>query len=151
MKKVIITIGCPGSGKSTRVKDIVSKNKNVVVCSADNFFMKNGVYEWNPSKIRNAHEYCQKIFLDALNDDSIEIIIVDNTNITKKDRKFYIDNAKKFTNNIEFLIPEDFKSAVASKNNENKLNQWVEIFAKRNVHNVPAQTIKRMILTYQRP
>lgn len=38
MKKVIITIGCPGSGKSTRVKNIVSKNKNVVVCSADNFF-----------------------------------------------------------------------------------------------------------------
>lgn len=57
---MIIMRGVPGSGKTTIVKYLVEKFETNCVCSADNYFMRNGTYVYERSKIKHAHEYCQR-------------------------------------------------------------------------------------------
>lgn len=98
-KKVYILRGPSGSGKTTWTKKLADKlagetsetDVQVTVCSADHFFerqtdtsiMEGGgeqaVYEFNISKLPEAHQRCMEAFLRALaNGDSV--IVVDNTN-----------------------------------------------------------------------
>ncbi len=55
-KTVYIMRGLQGSGKSTLAKKIASK-PNSVVCSADDYFYRDGKYEWKASEMKAAHEY----------------------------------------------------------------------------------------------
>ncbi len=62
MQKVLTLVrGLPGSGKSSYAQFI--KNgfgaDNAIVCSADDFFYKNGVYTFDGSKLAEAHADCQ--------------------------------------------------------------------------------------------
>jgi predicted kinase len=50
--------GVPGSGKSTYVKNNLS---GIYHLEADMYFIRNGKYEFNPNKIKKAHEFTQKI------------------------------------------------------------------------------------------
>ena len=96
-KKVFIMRGISGSGKSTMVKKIVKEELKllteerktdiedlieenlVVICSADDFFMKNGNYEFDIEKISEAHDFCLRKYIDAIFGASIQIVFVDNT------------------------------------------------------------------------
>lgn len=74
--------GIPGSGKSKTAKDFIYslKKETVEYCSADDFHVnKSGVYNFRPELAGNAHLYCMKTFLDAI-EASIDHIVVDNTN-----------------------------------------------------------------------
>ena len=59
-KSLILIRGIPGSGKSTFAKSIMKKADGVKreIFDADQFFMKSGKYDWNPSKIADAHKDC---------------------------------------------------------------------------------------------
>lgn len=76
MKKVYIMRGASSSGKSTWVKNNL---RNALVISADNYFMINGVYTFDPRKLSENHNKCLIDYLDALQD-NVELIVVDNTN-----------------------------------------------------------------------
>ena len=52
MKTLIILRGVPGCGKST-VAEVLSNNGKYPVCTADDFFMKDGEYKWNPKQLGN--------------------------------------------------------------------------------------------------
>jgi len=52
--------GVPGSGKSTISKRIQQLYDTDCVCSADDYFMKNGTYNYDNSKIQDAHKWCQQ-------------------------------------------------------------------------------------------
>lgn len=55
-KILYIIRGVPGSGKSTLAKQLAGEN----VCEADQFFYNDkGKYCYDPSKIREAHLFCQ--------------------------------------------------------------------------------------------
>ena len=82
VKRAVIMRGLPGSGKSTLAKEIASGSKSFVICSADDFFMKDGEYVFNPKLLWKAHEICIKKFEANLKKET-EIVILDNTN-TKK-------------------------------------------------------------------
>jgi len=69
-KTLVIVRGLPGSGKST------VGAKFGVVRSADDYFMSDGVYNFDPSKIVAAHAACQKAVKNDLNGD---IAVVANT------------------------------------------------------------------------
>lgn len=74
MKRVIIFRGLPGSGKSTQAKALGG-----VVLSTDDYFMVDGVYCFDASKIGAAHIDCMRSFLAELNAGR-KLVVVDNTN-----------------------------------------------------------------------
>lgn len=87
MKQVVAMRAIPGSGKSSLAKQILSKanaeGKTAIICSADDFFygLGNGTYAFDRTKISDAHKYCFKKFMKAVADD-IDLIIIDNTNLS---------------------------------------------------------------------
>jgi predicted kinase len=117
--------GISGAGKSTFIKKNYPK---AVVCSADNFFInEDGVYVFDPKKIKEAHQFCQKVFFDAV-ESSQALVVVDNTNTQLWEFKTYIDVAKEHQYKISVIrIVIDPKKA-----------------AERNRHGVPEEVVVRM-------
>jgi ABC-type molybdenum transport system ATPase subunit/photorepair protein PhrA len=61
-KNLYLLRGLPGSGKST-----LARMMSDVHFEADMFFLNNdGVYNFNPSKLKNAHEWCQNQVHNAM-------------------------------------------------------------------------------------
>jgi tRNA uridine 5-carbamoylmethylation protein Kti12 len=93
---VIVLQGVSGAGKSTYAKKLVrlaslrGRGNNVVVVSADDFFMVDlgagPQYRFDFTKLGEAHNACFRRFLSLLDQhESIDTIIVDNTNTTSVD------------------------------------------------------------------
>ncbi len=52
--------GLPGSGKSTLAKNIANLYSNTTICSGDDYFTNpEGVYEFDASKLADAHKSAQ--------------------------------------------------------------------------------------------
>jgi predicted kinase len=78
MKTLYIVRGIPGSGKSTFAKTLGGTH-----FETDMFFMKDGEYKFEPSKIKEAHKWCQDsveqaMLLNYTTGDN-ETIVVSNT------------------------------------------------------------------------
>ena len=71
--------GLPGSGKSTFAKTF----KGAVHLEADMYFMKNGVYVFEPTLLPEAHQWCQETCRVALNNG--KTVVVSNTFTTHKE------------------------------------------------------------------
>ncbi len=133
-KLVYIMVGAPGSGKSTRTK-MHTEGKVSAVVSADHFFESSGTYVFDRSKLHLAHLHSQRKYVEALDNPDIEVVVVDNTNTTAKERKFYLDLAKSRGYSVFFDVLEcDAKTCYA-----------------RNVHGVPLDAIERMIARIDLP
>ena len=92
MKMVYILRGIPGAGKSTYGKTLVDRaiaaGDKAVQYEADMFFTdKAGNYNWNPKLIGVAHKWCQDKVRNALG--NYDVVVVANTNLTKKDVDVY--------------------------------------------------------------
>jgi predicted kinase len=61
MQKLILIRGLPGSGKST-----LAKQQPAIHLEADMFFIKDGVYCYDPALIKQAHQWCQNQTAAAL-------------------------------------------------------------------------------------
>ncbi len=149
MKKIVyIMRGLQGSGKSTLAKKIASKSLDSVVCSADDYFYKDGKYEWKASEMKEAHEYCFNKFKTALDQES-PIVVIDNTNIKWKHFRPYIQYVWDYhnNNNIYNVRAIDFKYQYKVKLIEPKT--WWKFnpyqLYKKNTHGVPIETIERNI------
>ena len=141
---VIILRGIPGSGKSTFIQKIVQElnleEDQYKVCSADNYFInENGDYKFDRSKIKLAHEYCGKDFMECLNKSTEGRIIafVDNTNTKFWEFSKYLQHGSK-----------ENKTFVVSIRLPN-LSDLKEEYLKRNVHGVPSSAVKRMYESFQ--
>lgn len=130
--KVIILRGVSGSGKSTYTR---KHHPAALVCSADDFFIgEDGVYRFDGTRIKDAHKWCMRKFVDAVVVEYLEIV-VDNTHTTKWELAPYLAVAEAHDYEVEIV--------------------WcrcpVEIAAARNAHGVPAKQVAAMERRFEAP
>ena len=123
-KRVIIMRGISGSGKSTY---IYNHHPGAYVCSADQFFERDGVYQFDSRKLGEAHRWCYNKFLTALSDWR-DPIVIDNTNTQLFEFYGYAQLAWAHGYNVEVV----------------RMDTPVEVAAARNLHGVPPASVKAM-------
>jgi predicted kinase len=102
--------GLPGSGKSTFATHIWNE---YAVCEADKFFYdKEGNYNFDPSKIKDAHAWCKNEVETRMKDHQLNPqyypeIAVSNTFTQEWEMKDYYDLAEKYGYKIVSLIVEN--------------------------------------------
>lgn len=101
MKELFLLRGLPGSGKSTLAKSLGGKH-----IEADMFFMKDGEYHFDVTKLKDAHRWCQTMVGSWMSDGE-ERIIVSNTFTQEWEMKEYYDWAKDFDYKVYSLIVEN--------------------------------------------
>jgi predicted kinase len=127
MNKVLIILrGLPGSGKTSFAKYMFSNN----VFEADQYFYDSqGNYNFDATKLPDAHKNCQKQVEELMQMSETtqygQEIVVSNTSTTEKELQPYLDLAKLYGYKVVSLIVEN-RHGNAS------------------VHGVPAETIEKM-------
>jgi predicted kinase len=129
MRTLIILRGLPGSGKSSFANFIWSSG---VIFEADKYFYdKDDNYNFDTSKLHDAHKWCQSEVENAMienmksNGVYFPEIVVSNTSTTEKELQPYLDLATKYDYKVVSLIVENRHG-------------------NSSVHNVPDETIDKM-------
>ena len=110
MKELILLRGLPGSGKSTLAEVIASE---YVICEADKYFIdKDGNYNFDANKLKDAHEWCRtrvEIFMsdNQANEQFYTTIVVSNTFTQEWEMKAYYELAEKYGYRVHSVIVEN--------------------------------------------
>ena len=129
MKRVYINRGIPGSGKSNRAHWLTRDMPGAVICSADDYFTApGGTYFYLPECVGLAHAICLLKYVRALENPTVPLIVVDNTNITAVEIAPYYALAEAYGAEAE-IVTVDCNPIVAYS---------------RNIHGVPQETIESM-------
>ena len=105
IKYLILVRGIPGSGKST-VANLLSENGKYPVCTADDYHMINGKYEFKYENLGYAHRKCQEKAADSMKN-GYEKIFVANTNVKITELNEYYNLAEKYNYVVVSLIVEN--------------------------------------------
>ncbi len=136
---VVILRGVPGSGKSFLATNSIEYRNDpsqLAVCSADEYFIKDGVYKFVPELIPDAHEYCLQKFLRLVSNS--KFVIVDNTNSQLWEYQIYkylCEILHICVHVLEIPCPTNF---IASK------------FRSRNVHNIDSTAVKNTMQRWEK-
>ena len=103
---MVIMQGASGSGKSTMAQTIKEMleyvGQFVQICSTDDFFVKDGVYTFDPSKIVAYHKANQEKARGYL--EAGDSVIIDNTNTQAWEAKPYVVMAQELGVPV-FFVP----------------------------------------------
>ena len=105
MKPIVYFIrGVSGSGKSTLAKMLIEARKastgnEILHVEADMYFSKDGEYKFDPSLLKEAHEWAKKQLVEAVADG--RDIVVSNTFTRKWELDGYLDLIR---NDSSFII-----------------------------------------------
>lgn len=110
MKKLYIVRGLPGSGKSTFAEALVGSD--FLVCEADKYFIVDGEYKFDGTKIKQAHEWCRNrvetYMKDSLvNDQFYREIAVSNTFTQEWEMESYYKLAEQYGYMVFSIIVEN--------------------------------------------
>lgn len=130
-KIAYIMRGVPGSGKSTIAARLAGDNG--VIHSTDQYFMVDGVYVYDPTKLQECHTKNQTAF-DASLQAGIPVVICDNTNVRLEHMRPYIEAANRHGYEVQIITVPHPDPAVA---------------AARNTHGASLKTIERMIRRWE--
>ncbi|XP_027874326.1 NEDD4-binding protein 2 [Xiphophorus couchianus] len=136
-KVLVLLRGAPGSGKSTLARALLEHNPGGVVLSTDDYFNHGGRYRFDPMVLGEAHEWNHKRARESF-ERGINPIIIDNTNMQGWEMKPYVVQALKHGYKVLFKEPDTWWK---SKPRE---------LERRTAHNVPVETIRRMLNGYDR-
>lgn len=129
IKTLYIPCAPSGSGKSTLAKKLKEEQPDLVICSADTFFVQpDGSYNFNPGRLKDAHEDCQFKAQVALSKGLS--VYVDNTNTVWEHFEIYIRYAAVYGHKIVFKLFDVPK-------------EKLPVLVARNVHSVPEKSIER--------
>lgn len=134
---MFIMRGIQGSGKSTLVKELMSKFLGVCV-SADHFFFVNGKYVWKQELLSQAHAWAQGRALELCRVRT-PYVYIDNTNVVIKHMEPYMDIAKEYGYNVVF----------AEVHNRKVDAPTIDTYATRNQHGVDRCVIERCNYKWQ--
>ena len=123
--KMTILRGIPGAGKSFFARPLL--DAGAALASADSFFMVEGEYIFNPALIGQAHGFCFKTALAAVQ--SGRDVVVDNTATSIAEIAPYMLLGTSHDYQVEIVLVQP---------------PSVEIAAARNTHGVPAEVVQRM-------
>jgi predicted kinase len=107
MKKILYLLrGVPGSGKST-----VAQNIGGTHFETDKYFMVDGEYKLDPTKLKQYHQMCQdEVSLAMIQNHTAhfnDVIVVSNTFTQEWEMKPYFDLAKTYGYQVFSLIVEN--------------------------------------------
>ncbi|KAL1490710.1 hypothetical protein ABEB36_013361 [Hypothenemus hampei] len=143
-KVLVLVRGVPGSGKSTLAKMIlqntIGDNYDYAkkhILSTDDYFMKNGVYQFDPNSLSDAHGWNQQRAFSVMSK-GYSPVIIDNTNTQMWEMKPYATMATDYGYFLEILEPDTHWFF-----NDKELE-------KRNKHGVPKAAIKNMLERYEK-
>jgi predicted kinase len=107
MEKMLYLVrGIPGSGKSTFAKNLVGE-KDYCHKEADMFFVdREGNYNFEPSKIKDAHQWCQEE-MDFLMGLGHSPVVVSNTFTQERELQPYYELAIKYGYYVTSIIVEN--------------------------------------------
>lgn len=143
-KIIYIMRGCPGSGKSTKAKSLVTEG---IIHSTDNVIEKN--YDYNEffkemnetgnfkllSEVHEINLNESKISMD----NGISPIVIDNTNLRPSEPKKYVEYALSIGYDEKNIIIVDIGTGGLTP----------EELSNRNTHSVPLDRIEKMVETHK--
>ena len=136
-RQIILLRGVSGGGKSTLAKNLVESG---VVFSTDDFFMKDGKYEFDPKKLSSHHESNVLRTENAMKKD-VSPIVIDNTNINAWEMKPYVILADKYGYEIKIVEIETPEIEELMRRQELRSNLG---------KNLPEPVVQRMVDNYQK-
>ena len=111
MRILYIVRGLPGSGKSSFANTIWN---NYAICEADKFFYdKEGNYNFDGTKLRQAHEWCRNEVETLMKDNQnnpqciYPEIVVSNTSTQEWEMEGYFNLANKYDYKVFSIIIEN--------------------------------------------
>lgn len=123
MKELYLLRGMPGSGKST-----LAKSLGGIHIEADQYFMEDGEYKFDGSKIKLAHNWC-KLRVEHSMEDDVQKIAVSNTFTQEWEMKPYYELAERYGYRVYSLIVENRHGGVNEHGvPEDKLEQMKNRF-----------------------
>jgi predicted kinase len=138
--QLILMRGVSGSGKSTMARKIAAMHDLSVILSTDDFFMKDGEYRFDPSRLGEYHAANVKRVETAMGDEC-PCVIVDNTNTQSWEMKPYVELAMEHGYDVQIVEPEpvsfeELMNRQAQRADQNKA--------------LPAEVVKRMLSRYEK-
>jgi predicted kinase len=125
--ELILLRGLPGSGKSTLAKIILQlpSNAEPEVLSADDFFeTKEGIYNFDATKLKEAHNYCQFRCSERMRQQKSRIVVA-NTFTEEWEMEEYFKMAERYHYRVHTVIVENRHG-------------------NKNVHGVPEDKLQKM-------
>jgi predicted kinase len=119
MKELFLLRGVPGAGKST-----LAKSLGGIHIESDMFFMDGDEYKFDPSKLKDAHAWCQNA-VKVWTKNGVEKIVISNTFTQEWEMDYYFDLAKEHGYRVYSLIVENRHG-------------------NKDVHNVPEEKLVQM-------
>ena len=107
--ELILLRGLPGSGKTTLAKIILQlrSTDEPEILSADDFFEdKEGEYNFDPTKLKEAHNYCQFRCSERMRQQKARIVVA-NTFTQEWEMDEYFKMAERYNYRIHTVIVEN--------------------------------------------